>query len=169
MEIEEEIKRLHEAISLLKKSDSGTVKQAIREIKARIKFRKNPNRKRFQQYCSKVMENYERAGKWSSTEKMVKAIFDDMGFILGRDYWHNFKLQNEYQTGYYSLDFFFPRERIVIECDPRLWHSKMGNREKADRKRDAWLRFLGYRTYRLRSLLRNPHSLRLFLEFLFKR
>jgi len=169
MDSEEEIKNLEEAIRLLSESPSGTVKQAIRELKARLKFLRNPNRERFRRYCSKVMENYEKAGKWSSTEKIVKSIFDDMGFILGRDYWHNFKLQNEYQTGYYSLDFFFPRERIVIECDPRIWHSKMGNREEADKRRDAWLRALGYRTYRLRSLLRDTHSLRLFLEFLFER
>jgi len=169
VDTQEEIQLLKQAISLLKKSKSGTIQQAIRDIKARIRFLTNPRRERFQQFCSTVMKNYESRGKWSSSELVVKEILDGMGLVLGANYYHNYKLQNESQTGYYSLDFILPEHKIVLECDPKLWHGKMGRKVEADKKRDVWLRRLGFTTYRLRSLLKNKHALRMFIELLIRR
>jgi len=79
-------------------------------------------KERFKVFCSKVMKEYERNGKWSRHELIVKGILEKLGFIEKIHYYHNYKLQNPFQTGYYSLDFFIPRLKLVIEVDGRIWH-----------------------------------------------
>jgi len=125
---------------------------------------------RFQQFCSNIMHEYEKRGKWSTSELAVKAILKELGFKEKIHYLHNFKLQNRKQTGYFSLDFFFPHLKLVLECSPSIWHSRMGNADKKDTRRKRWLETLGFNVITLKEdILSSPEKLRKFLKDVFQR
>lgn len=66
----------------------------------------------------------------------------------------------QHKIGHYHVDFYIPKavrlngqriERLIIEVDSRYWHSLPGKKAR-DRKRDAYLRFLGYTVVRVSEL-----------------
>lgn len=106
----------------------------------------------YREFCSDVMMRYENAGKWSSLELDVKAFLERMGFIQQKTFWHNFKIQNPTQTGFFILDIYLPYLNLNIECDGEPWHGPMGNTDLKDIVRDTWLKFLGIQTIRIQKL-----------------
>jgi len=104
----------------------------------------------FQEFCSRVMKNYEANGKWSSLELICKGIFEELGFKEREHYWHNYKIQNEMQNGYFSFDFLFLKPSFgIIEADGEIWHHTFDGSEEKDERRDKWLSTLGFPTLRL--------------------
>lgn len=107
----------------------------------------------FRDFCSKVATEYYDRGGWSTMELETRKILDDLGYRERLDYWHNYKLSNPQQSGYYELDFLFPRERIVIEVDGEVWHNQMGDADMKDKYRDLWLNTLGFKVFRVNGKL----------------
>lgn len=105
---------------------------------------------RFRLYSKRTMDNYEEAGKWSSYEKRARDLLQSVGIKVGKNYFHNFKIQNKEQNGYFSLDMLFPLIRVDLEFDGDIWH-KIGDASLKDIKRDKWLEELGIRVVRLNS------------------
>ena len=106
----------------------------------------------FREFCSGVATRYEEKGKWSSEELDIKAYLESLGFVERRTYWHNFRLQNPEQTGYYTLDFYLPTLNLIVENDGKIFHGQMGNTDLKDKVRDNWLRFLGIKTIRIHKI-----------------
>lgn len=105
----------------------------------------------FREFCSGSARKYKRNGDWSDFEIDVNETLTTLGLVENVDYWHNYKLQNSTQSGYYSLDFFFPRLRLVVECDGSIFHGMMGDKDLKDAVRDNWLKKLGYTVLRLKD------------------
>lgn len=108
------------------------------------------DRKRwFRIKAARAMLNYEANDKWSSLEMKMRSILESMNLELEEDYWHNFKLHNEDQSGYFAIDFLFPDYRLVAEVDGSIWHEGLGEPVKdKDDRRDAWLKKLGFEIIR---------------------
>ena len=136
---ERELNRLMDRIERLR--------QRVRKDIENGNFRKAA----FRVLCAEVMERYERNGKWSTEELRIKKLLNRLGFRLNEDFYHNFKIQNESQTGYYSLDFFFPKARVVLEVSPDIWHGKIGDAQKKDKRKHSWLTSLGFTVVTLDS------------------
>jgi very-short-patch-repair endonuclease len=70
-------------------------------------------------------------------------------------------LDIEYETqvliGPYLADILIRSQNLILECDGSYWHSRPGVAEK-DRKRDTYLKGLGYRVVRLgeKEIRKNP-------------
>jgi len=103
---------------------------------------------KFRLFSKEVADSYYKNGKWSSLEVKMKQMLESLGLAEKEDYWHNFKLENPSQTHTYELDFFLPNFKLVIECDGKIWHGKMGDVEEKDKVRDDWLRTLGFKVLR---------------------
>jgi len=91
------------------------------------------------------MKKYEKQGKWSDAELMVKEILESFNV----KYYHNYKIHNEQQTGFFSLDFLLPRQEkisvpVVIEVNPKIWHSSMGDADIRDRRKLNHIQSLGW-------------------------
>ncbi len=104
------------------------------------------------------MEEYVKKGKWTSQEIKLRKILENLGLKLKKDFFHNYKLQNSNQTGYYSLDFLLPKQRLVIEINGSLWHEYLDGVKEKDLERDKWLNNLGFQVLRIKSeeIDRNP-------------
>ena len=81
-----------------------------------------------------------------------KEYLKELGFVERQTFWHNFKIQNADQTGFYVLDLYLPGVGLNIECDGEPWHKQMGDADIKDFRRDIWLRFLGIKTIRVGSV-----------------
>jgi len=97
------------------------------------------------------MRNYMKQGKWSSSELYIKDILKELGYSENTHYLHNWKLMNEYKTGYFELDFMFPKSMKVIEVSPSIWHNfpkndpkGMGNVKIKDERKIRWLKTLKF-------------------------
>jgi len=118
-------------------------------------------RENFQNLCSRVMTRRTNNNGWSDWEKEVKkGVLIPCGLKEGRDYIHNFRIQNEKKTGYFELDFFLFKLRGIIEADGGAWHSAMGHGTEKDVRRDKWFKKLGYPTFRVRSREDFPGAIR---------
>ena len=134
MEKKELEKRIKERLARLRRR----VLEDIREGRLR--------QANFKVLCAEVMYRYEKNNKWSTTELEFKELLDQNGLVEGKDYLHNYKVQNEKQNGYYSIDFLFlTTPPTAVELSPSIWHNKMGNCDIKDLRREAWLRKLGFR------------------------
>lgn len=71
---------------------------------------------------------------------------------IERALWHDIRsegavLYPQNPVGRYFADFCNPKAGVIIECDGRAWHAD----KKKDKARDAELRALGFKTYRIRG------------------
>jgi len=109
----------------------------------------------FRLLAQDAMRRYMKANKWSTSELEIKEILKQLGFKNKIHYLHNWKIMNRRCTGYYSLDFFFPTlsPPRVIEVNPSIWHSKMGNCDLKDRRKKRFLEQLGFRVLFITSYL----------------
>ena len=128
---------------------------------SKVKDRKE----RFRIFSSLAMKNYMMNGKWSREELLLKGILERIGLQEKVHYWHNWKLHNREQTGYFELDFFIPRLRLVIEVDGEIWH-RIDNSQEKDSRRDRWLREIGYTVVRIstRDIRERLNEVELFLR-----
>ena len=62
-----------------------------------------------------------RFRKPTSIEQRMNLFLTELGFIEGEDFFRefNFRLSN---GGIRIFDFYFPRQKIAIECDGTYWH-----------------------------------------------
>jgi len=90
----------------------------------------------------------------------VKKLLDENGYKEGLDYWHNVRIRNELTSHYVWLDFYLPKEDLVIEVNPRIWH-RMWNRESSDYKKKQYLESQG-----LKVLLVNEKNYKEILKYL---
>lgn len=74
----------------------------------------------------------------SSLEKAFMQMLDAWGV----------KYIHQKRIGACVVDFYLPREHLVVEVDGEYWHSRPGAQEK-DRRRNAYLRRRGFRVVRL--------------------
>ena len=123
------------------------------EFRKRCKdFVLDRRRESFQNLCSNVMNHRTKNGGWSSFEiDFRKHVLDPEDLKEGRDFKHNFKVQNEEQTGYFEVDFFLFQLRGIIEVDGGAWHSEMGHGSEKDGRRDQWFNKLGYPVCRVKG------------------
>ena len=66
-----------------------------------------------------------------------------LGFILGVDFFEQVTL-----FGKFTVDIFFPREKLIVQFDGNYWHSKP-KRVKLDISQDAYLQKCGYKVFRV--------------------
>jgi very-short-patch-repair endonuclease len=98
------------------------------------------------------MNHRTKQNGWSDFELDArKRILDPLDLLEGRDYKHNYKMQNEEQTGYYEIDFFLFGLNAILEADGQAWHSEMGHGLEKDERRDTWFRKMGLETYRIKT------------------
>lgn len=115
-------------------------------------FKLDKRRERFQKMCSEVMNHRTKQNGWSDFELDVKrCVLEPEGLLEGQDFKHNYKMQNEEQTGHYAIDFFLFQLHAILEVDGEAWHSEMGHGIEKDERRDAWFKKLGYTTFRVRK------------------
>lgn len=109
-----------------------------------------------------AMKNYEKNNKWSNLEIQMRNILESLDLRLNEDFFHNFKLNNKEQNGYFALDFLLPDFKRVIECDGSVWHDSLGDEvKKKDARRDKWLERLGFETIRFDDEeMREPELIR---------
>ncbi len=129
--------------------------------KATLKQRRN-----FKEFASRIASEYQKRGKWTNQELKLKETLEEIGLTYKRDFLHNYKLQNQDQTGYYSLDFFLPCMKLVIEVDGSIWHEYFNGVSEKDQKRDKWLKKLGFHVLRIPSekIDKKPHEVKDTLE-----
>jgi len=99
--------------------------------------------KNFRIFCSKVAKQPNRSQSYyTKSEQKVKDFLEKNGYREGIDFIHNarVKLNNRY----YWLDFYIPRERLVIEVSPKIWH-QMWNRQESDKTKYQILKANGLR------------------------
>jgi len=86
----------------------------------------------FRIFCQKVGSAPNRsASYYTSSEKEVKKLLEDLGLREGIDFIHNCRVKN-YDTGtYYWIDFYLPHFRAYISMSPSIWH-RMWGRHKSD-------------------------------------
>jgi len=109
-------------------------------------------RENFQDLCSRVMQRRAKNNGWSDWEKEVRQlVLIPLHLKEGIDYKHNFKIQNEAQTGYYELDFFLFQLGGILEADGAAWHSEMGHGIEKDERRDSWFMKIGIPTFRVKN------------------
>jgi len=60
------------------------------------------------------------------------------------EYFEPYNVRVKLNSRYYWLDFYIPRERLVIEVSPKIWH-KMWNRQESDKTKYQTLRRNGLR------------------------
>ncbi len=113
-------------------------------FKTSVKVSKN-----FRKFCSKIAKKPNRSPYYyTSTEKKVKDILDKAKYIEGIDYLHNVRIKDTTRKTkkggpiYYWLDFYIPKEELVISVNPTIWH-RMWQREKSDNKKIKFLESLG--------------------------
>jgi very-short-patch-repair endonuclease len=95
--------------------------------------------KAFRKYCSIQCSNQGLLlGHETSLEKAVREQLELLGI--------NFIPQHPFDL--YTVDFLLPDYNVVIECDGEYWHSKPHQKNR-DRRKDAYLRRLGYTVIRL--------------------
>jgi len=105
----------------------------------------------FRLLASLAALRYHQNDGWSNSEIEVKAFLSEEGLEEGVHYLHNYRLQTPRQRGFYALDFLFLVDPpVVLELDS-LWHD-IGESEKKDKERDAFLSKLGFKVFRVRSL-----------------
>ena len=88
--------------------------------------------------CVGAWVTHTQGGRTSSLEISVAAILDALEEPYTR----------QTQVGFWSVDFYIPRLRLVIECDGTYWHGSP-KAIKGDRRKDGWLFRHGYRVLRL--------------------
>lgn len=61
----------------------------------------------------------------------------------------------QFEIGPYDADFYFSEVRLVVEVDSKQWHSERGAQDK---RRDEYMRSLGFRIWRVRAadIYRDP-------------
>ena len=100
----------------------------------------------FRKFCSKLGGAPNRnPGYYTSEEDKVRRYLVKIGEVEGVTFFHNARIQAVNDKGnkvFYWLDFVLPIRRIVIECNPSIWH-KMWNREGADIRKQTILGLLG--------------------------
>ena len=107
----------------------------------------------FKLLASDASLKWNRQGGWSDPELRVKEILSFYGMEEKVNYLHNFKIQNEAQTQFYSLDFFFPDPRMAIEVSPDIWHKDLGNTEEKDRRKLSWMERIGIKVHVIDSAM----------------
>lgn len=105
----------------------------------------------FQRLASEVATDYYEDGKWSSFEKEVRGALNRLGFKEGRDYLHNFKVNNPTQSSFFEIDFFFPKFRLGIEVDGSIWHNLTPEISLKDKIKESWIKILGWKLKKLTS------------------
>lgn len=115
-------------------------------------FELDKRRQKFQELCSNVMNHRTKQNGWSDFELDVKRnVLEPENMIEGNDFKHNYKMQNEEQTGYYEIDFFLFKLNAILEADGQAWHSDMGHGFEKDERRDTWFRKMGLETHRIKA------------------
>jgi len=95
----------------------------------------------FRKLCSRVAKKPNRTqGYYTPIEKKIKQLLDKNGYREGIDYIHNCRVRNG--KSYYWLDFYIPSEHLVIEVDPKIWHTRW-NREESDKRKYTFLKEQG--------------------------
>lgn len=102
----------------------------------------------FRLLSSRCAKRFHKTG-WSSTERRVARVLNELGLQERRDFWHNYKIHNRNQNQFYSLDFVFFHPNRVIEVSPRIWHLNLGNTEEKDARKKEWLEYMGFQYYEL--------------------
>jgi len=91
----------------------------------------------FRKLCSRVGSKPNRSqGYYTPLEKKVKRLLEKCGYREGIDYIHNVRVRNGRK--YYWCDFYIPKEDLIIECSPSIWHTRW-NREKSDEEKYGFL------------------------------
>lgn len=91
----------------------------------------------FRKFCSKIASKPNKSQSYyTSLELKVKRILLKLGYREGIDFIHNCMIPNG-KVKYY-VDFYLPKESLVIECSPSIWHN-MWNREESDRRKMEFL------------------------------
>jgi len=99
--------------------------------------------KNFRIFCSRVAKQPNRSQSYyTKSEQKVKDFLEKNGYREGIDFIHNVRVK--LNSRYYWLDFYIPRERLVIEVSPKIWH-KMWNRQESDKTKYQTLRRNGLR------------------------
>ena len=88
--------------------------------------------------CSKRCAGSLANHRSSSLETATKAALDIMGEV--------YEAQARFE--WYSVDFYIPSRRLVIECDGSYWHS-LPKQVRLDKSKDTYLRNRGYTIVRL--------------------
>uniref|UniRef100_A0A6M3XEV1 DUF559 domain-containing protein n=1 Tax=viral metagenome TaxID=1070528 RepID=A0A6M3XEV1_9ZZZZ len=97
--------------------------------------------KNFRIFCSKVASHPTRSQSYyTSLEAKVRDILLNSSYILGKDFIHNCLFKNG-RSNYY-VDFYIPRENLILECSPAIWHT-LWSRDKSDKKKYKFLSDLG--------------------------
>lgn len=74
----------------------------------------------------------------SSLERRMLAAFQDAGLSP----------VPQFPLSYYTVDFAFPSERLIVECDGTYWHS-FPKQQRLDRSKDGYCKSHGWRILRL--------------------
>jgi len=116
-------------------------------VEKKKRGQKLSRKENFRLLSSRVSKEWHRTG-WSSAERRVAKLLEERLHLKEReDYWHNYKIQIPSQRQYYSLDFYFPDKRIVLEISPAIWHKNLGSTEEKDRRKREWLERIGLECY----------------------
>jgi len=82
---------------------------------------------------------------YSSSERTVKRYLEKYGLIENLDFFHNARVRdtNREKPVYFWLDFIIPSRKLVVECDPEVWH-KLDGREESDKRKKDFIESLGW-------------------------
>lgn len=97
--------------------------------------------KNFRKFCSKIASHPNRSQSYyTPLEAKVRDILLGAGYKIGKDFIHNCLFRN--CKSIYFVDFYLPREDLILECSPKIWHS-LWNRRASDEKKYKFLSDLG--------------------------
>lgn len=113
-----------EIIEAFKKSDKYP--EHINKMKDRLKIQMSkPEWREF--HRRKALDMYAKGKfKQSNTlpERIIKAELLKRGYKEGIDFFHQYKFGNKF-----SIDFAFPKQKLLIEVQGDYWHSNLGNKD----------------------------------------
>jgi len=120
--------------------------QYKRSHNSMISFRKLCSRKAKEYWASVKHKENNTEDVYSSTEKIMKDILDQLGI----KYIHNYLLltPREGKIRRYRIDFYLPDYKIGIECDGSVWHNLWGVKEKDQLRDQAIFNEFGIKIYR---------------------
>lgn len=117
--------------------------EAVCQILAKMKTRKQ--NKHFSNFARQIVKNYVSRGKWTPEELKVKDCLLFLGYKFEKDFFHNFKIKQP--SGYFWLDFFFPRLNLIIEINS-FWH-RLGKGSERDKRKLLYLKDKGFKVVKL--------------------
>lgn len=124
-------------------TDETQPREAICQILAKIRTRKQ--NKHFSGFARQIVKNYVSRGRWTPEELKVRDCLISLGYQFEKDFFHNFKVKQP--SGYFWLDFFFPRFNLVIEVNS-FWH-RLGGGPERDKRKLLFLRDKGFKVVEL--------------------